>query len=179
MSLAFVRAIHRWPVNSRHKWPVTRKMFPFDDAIMIILSLSMLNCIKDYKRYVHFLNRVWDFAWSKSTKSTLEQQCMLSVLHSQYHAFWCSGDFRSQNITRHGIDHPKSEYSVSSIKWVKSTVVTTITWQSSRIHAPTHIYTHLLLPKQNVLKRHKLKLQQFLYNNVNTERYHFRIPNLG
>ena len=27
-SLAFVRGIHRWPVNSAHKWPVTRKMFP-------------------------------------------------------------------------------------------------------------------------------------------------------
>ena len=33
-SLAFVRGIHRGPVNSPHKWPVTRKMFPFDDAIM-------------------------------------------------------------------------------------------------------------------------------------------------
>ena len=25
--------IHQWPVNSPHKWPVTRKMFPFDDVI--------------------------------------------------------------------------------------------------------------------------------------------------
>ena len=33
-SLAFARGIHRWPVNSPHKWPVTRKRFPFDDAIM-------------------------------------------------------------------------------------------------------------------------------------------------
>ena len=32
-SLAFVRGIHRWPVNSPHKWPVTPKMFPFDDVI--------------------------------------------------------------------------------------------------------------------------------------------------
>ena len=24
-SLAFVRGVHRWPVNSPHKWPVTRK----------------------------------------------------------------------------------------------------------------------------------------------------------
>ena len=31
-SLAFVWGIHRWPVNSPHKGPVTRKMFPFDDA---------------------------------------------------------------------------------------------------------------------------------------------------
>ena len=28
-SLAFVRGIHRRPMNSPHKWPVTRKMFPF------------------------------------------------------------------------------------------------------------------------------------------------------
>ena len=33
-SLAFVRGIHPWPVNSLHKWPVTRKMFPFGDVIM-------------------------------------------------------------------------------------------------------------------------------------------------
>ena len=33
-SLAFVRGIHRGPVNSPHKWPVARKMFPFDDVIM-------------------------------------------------------------------------------------------------------------------------------------------------
>ena len=32
-SLAFVRGIHRWPVNSPHKWPVTQKMFPFKGDI--------------------------------------------------------------------------------------------------------------------------------------------------
>ena len=32
--LAFVRGIHLGPVNSPDKWPVTRKMFPFDDVIM-------------------------------------------------------------------------------------------------------------------------------------------------
>ena len=29
-----MRGIHRGPVNSPHKWPVTRKMFPFDDVIV-------------------------------------------------------------------------------------------------------------------------------------------------
>ena len=29
-----MRGIHRWPVNSPHKGPVTRKMFPSDDVIM-------------------------------------------------------------------------------------------------------------------------------------------------
>ena len=34
VSLAFVRGIHRWPVKSPHKRPVTRKIIPFDDVIM-------------------------------------------------------------------------------------------------------------------------------------------------
>ena len=37
-SLAFVRGIHRWPVNSPHKWPVTWKMFY--DVIMIKYNFS-------------------------------------------------------------------------------------------------------------------------------------------
>ena len=38
-SLAFVWEIHRWPVNFPHKWPVTRKMFPFDDVIMLLIMV--------------------------------------------------------------------------------------------------------------------------------------------
>ena len=54
--LALVRGIHRWPVNSPHKGPVTRKMFPFDDVIIMFetvriirTSLCALYCI--LKRY--------------------------------------------------------------------------------------------------------------------------------
>ena len=35
--LAFVRGINRGPVNSPHRWPVTRKMFQFDDVIILCL----------------------------------------------------------------------------------------------------------------------------------------------
>ena len=35
-SLAFVGGIHRWPVNSLHKGPITWKLFPFDDVIMLM-----------------------------------------------------------------------------------------------------------------------------------------------
>ena len=45
-SLAFVRGIHRWPVNSPPKGPVTRKMFPFDDVIM--------SCKYIYCGYMYF-----------------------------------------------------------------------------------------------------------------------------
>ena len=39
-SLAFVRGIHRWPVNSPHSGPVTRKMFSVDDVIIIVSALE-------------------------------------------------------------------------------------------------------------------------------------------
>ena len=43
-ALAFVREIHWWPVNSPHKRPVTRKMLPSDDVIMITWYLSLCLC---------------------------------------------------------------------------------------------------------------------------------------
>ena len=42
-SLAFVRGIHRWPVNSPYKGPVTRKMCPFDDVIMSVLVMCSVH----------------------------------------------------------------------------------------------------------------------------------------
>ena len=41
--------IHRWSVNSPHKGPATRKMFPFDDVIMVPPS----NCAVANRIYVH------------------------------------------------------------------------------------------------------------------------------
>ena len=35
-SLAFMMGVHRWPMNSPHKGPVTWKMLPLDDVILII-----------------------------------------------------------------------------------------------------------------------------------------------
>ena len=40
-SLVFVWGIHRWPVNSPHKGPVTRKRFPFDDVIMYFHCMAI------------------------------------------------------------------------------------------------------------------------------------------
>ena len=56
-SLAFVRGIHRSPVNSPHKGPVTRKMFPFDDVIMY-------NCIGlvEFMRDPNFMTTAWQMA---------------------------------------------------------------------------------------------------------------------
>ena len=58
-SLAFVREIHRSPVNSPHKGPVTRKMFPFDDVIMAIKhqANSFYNVGSDLLRNFASLNQ--------------------------------------------------------------------------------------------------------------------------
>ena len=63
-SLAFVRG----PVNSPHKWPVTRKMFPFDDIIMDIdvanlwlyqgLQQPVLFSKQHYQMWMCFLENV-------------------------------------------------------------------------------------------------------------------------
>ena len=39
-SLAFLRGVRRWPVDPPHKGPVTRKMYPFYDVIIIYRQLS-------------------------------------------------------------------------------------------------------------------------------------------
>ena len=55
-SLAFVRGIHRGPVNSLHKWSVTRKMFPFDDVIMNNIQMQrfqVLHCLVAHLLKMH------------------------------------------------------------------------------------------------------------------------------
>ena len=46
VSLVSVSGIYRWPVNSPHKGPVTRKMFPLDDGIMRELGYSDMFVLK-------------------------------------------------------------------------------------------------------------------------------------
>ena len=52
-SLAFVRGIHRWPVNSPHKGPITRKMFPFDDVIMELLGIQFVTLVPALSQDLH------------------------------------------------------------------------------------------------------------------------------
>ena len=60
-SLAFLREIHRWPMNSPHKGPVTRRMFPFDD-ICVGLTWKLLNVlharILKFTRVAHCIVRL-------------------------------------------------------------------------------------------------------------------------
>ena len=61
-SLAFAREIHRGPVNSPHKWPLTRKMFPVEDVIMAtrevyLFIYSKLHSLKIMQRCYYGNNR--------------------------------------------------------------------------------------------------------------------------
>ena len=58
--LAFVLGIHRGPVNSPHKWPVTRKVFPLDDVIMPHPIMNQF--VKEFAHVCTFLldGVLWD-----------------------------------------------------------------------------------------------------------------------
>ena len=60
-SLAYVRGIQRGPVISTHKWPVMRKIFPFDDVFMCRLSTGVMfgnNIVQNrYRTIVHQYNQ--------------------------------------------------------------------------------------------------------------------------
>ena len=79
-SLAFVRGIHRGPVNSSHKWPVTRKMFPFDDVIMVmasglVLMLGMGCVVCNNPLFFHSFN---NFDLIFTCYSSVTSWCVLS-----------------------------------------------------------------------------------------------------
>ena len=67
--LAFVRGIHRWTLNSPHKGPVTRKMFPSDDVIMNVESVSM----------------PWRHPWSQSHKHSTFTDIVLKPRKGLWH----------------------------------------------------------------------------------------------
>ena len=51
-----------------------------------------------------FCYHILDFVQQKKTKFTVTQPYILPILYCQYHACWCPGHLRSQDISRHGID---------------------------------------------------------------------------
>ena len=85
-SLAFVWGIHRGPVNSPHKWPVTRKMFPFDDVIMYFSwFLHWCNHTALFNKLLILLYFIY---WNNSTQGntyTNTHRCR----HMHVFIYWC------------------------------------------------------------------------------------------
>ena len=80
-SLAFVRGIHRWPVNSPHKWPVTRKMFPFDDVIMLILGIYSNDL------YITMIGSFYQVISTNDRQNTLASRGFACVIHGAKNNF--------------------------------------------------------------------------------------------
>ena len=81
-SLASVRGIHRWPVNSPHKWPVTRKMFPFDDVIMDVIPKWQWRPVKSQLSF--------GLSWYKLTNNT-SSNMLVGIIFCKttiHAAFW-------------------------------------------------------------------------------------------
>ena len=74
--------IHRGPVNSPHKWPVTRKMFPFDDVTMIPLYTPKLILnwnVAKYHSSIVLISDMESFCnFAEST--TVSKPCLLQNL---------------------------------------------------------------------------------------------------
>ena len=87
-SLAFVRG----PVNSPHKSPVTRKMFPFDDVIMLLLIMSFSDMIATCS---HPPNERVDCGWRGVTASQCISRgcCFDSSLRGVHWCFYKQGVF--------------------------------------------------------------------------------------
>ena len=66
-SLAFMWRIHLGPVNSPHKWPVTRKIFPFDDVIMQIYHIRHQSYnLCSNTEYIPNTSYGWRCSWSSA-----------------------------------------------------------------------------------------------------------------
>ena len=69
--LAFVWEIHRWPVDSPHKGPVTWKWFPFDD---VIIGSDWLY-LPDFHMICNYLT-VLEVTRIAALTMTIRQQCL-------------------------------------------------------------------------------------------------------
>ena len=74
VSLAFVRGINRWPVNSPHQWPVTRKCFN-----LMTSSCAAAAAISRYVRWVAWFS-ITKYTGDYSNHTANQSQLMLPML---------------------------------------------------------------------------------------------------
>ena len=132
VSLAFVRGIHRWPVNSPHKGPVTRKMIPFDDVVMC--------CYKTCKHLRNFHRKI-------------KQEYWLNVLQVRFNAWttnavlWCISCLFVKEKALKRYKDMLWIYMLMNIKYNKSA------HSHSTLHAHTHTHSfiHSLIHSHNTI----------------------------
>ena len=92
-SLAFVQGIHRRPVNSPHKWPVMRKMFPYDDIIMVEAILLANSPLRRPVMWEDAVMRLPCHVWGNF------QPFSLAVVSVRSHTYNRPGHFRTTSCT--------------------------------------------------------------------------------
>ena len=75
-SLAFVRGIHLSSVNSPYKGPVTRKMFQFDDVIMLNAVEMMDRFIQADRCHLGYLIRLFNPVNLRTVCKSLNADCL-------------------------------------------------------------------------------------------------------
>ena len=125
-SLTFVKGIHRWPMGSPHKGPVTRKMFPFDYDIMCKWVCCDLYCRSHISRFcwIHAVNLPIFLM-----VAALPEDCQIEYV-------WCSandvflnnmdkstGILPQQNMTKHE-PYPYSQDVLVCTRWWYAALLT-------------------------------------------------------
>ena len=87
-SLAFVWGIHRGPVNSPHKWPVTQKMFPYDDVIMIQITYLAIQGGIFSSRNVHMTNESLHIHFPTYFNWTWVQHLLITKISNVIYHSW-------------------------------------------------------------------------------------------
>ena len=128
-SLSFVWGIHRWLVNSPHKGPVIRKMFPFDDVIMhqLVMLVSKrftLHVLCKKSMTIFSLNMNDNFDIMIETLHILNKGNKL--IDAKHDIVYCL--------------HKKYSYVVCRFIWIYVTALNNINYQ---MHGITHIIFHV------------------------------------
>ena len=89
-SLAFVRGIHRWPVDSPYKGPVTRKMFPFDYVIVYESCCTLIQILLSFD-----WRRTDNKSWSESTMLHLTDAYIRQSALMSSHYLWLNNIWRA------------------------------------------------------------------------------------
>ena len=89
-SLALVRGIHGWPVNSPHKGPVTRKLFPLDESSWIC-SCAVWTVLLGKHGPIYFAQLI---SWLLMTQATE----ITTVYNQQCHLYHLTRIFQFQHL---------------------------------------------------------------------------------
>ena len=136
-SLAFAKRIHRRPVNYPHKGPVTRKMFSFDDVIMLFekVSWGWLSCqrhqMDTFSRYWSFVRGIHRSPVISGTKASNAKLFLFSLICARLHGWINNGAVGDLRLHR-------AHYDVT-VMWL------TIMDSDAIVHALWHnIYIYLM-----------------------------------